>query len=76
MAVPKRKVSKSRSRMREANNSKLKAPTLTECKQCKAQIPTHRVCPECGYYKGVKYIETRNDIRAKKAEAAAKANAQ
>ena len=56
--------------MRNANNSKLTAPTLTECKQCKAKIPPHIVCPECGYYKGVKRIETKADVKAKRAEAA------
>ena len=76
MAVPKRKVSKARRNTRNANNSKLTAPTLTECKQCKAMIPPHTVCPECGYYRGVKRIETKADIRAKKAEAAAKNSAQ
>lgn len=76
MAVPKRKISKARRNTRESNNSKLSAPTLTECKQCKAKIPPHIVCPECGYYKGVKRVETKADIKAKKAEAAAKNSAQ
>ena len=51
-------------------------PTLTECKQCKAKIMPHIVCPECGYYDGVKRIETKNDVKAKKAKAAAERNAQ
>ena len=76
MAVPKRKISKARRNTRESNNSKLSAPTLTECKQCKAKIPAHIVCPECGYYKGVKRIETKADLKAKKAEAAAQHSAQ
>lgn len=76
MAVPKKKISKARRNTRASNNSKLTAPTLTECKQCKAKIPPHTVCPECGYYKGVKRLETKADIKAKKAEAAAKQNAQ
>lgn len=74
MAVPKRKVSKSRSSMRNANNSKLTAPTLTECKQCKTKIMPHTVCSVCGYYNGVKRIETKADVKAKKAAAAAAAN--
>ncbi len=76
MAVPKHKVSKARRNTRNANNSKLTAPTLTECKQCKAVIRPHVVCPECGYYDGVKRIETKNDVKAKRAKAAAERNAQ
>ena len=70
MAVPKRKTSKARRDTRRAHAFTASAPTLTECKQCKAKIPPHTVCCECGYYKGIKRIETKSDVKAKKAEAA------
>jgi large subunit ribosomal protein L32 len=66
MAVPKHKTSKARRNSRSAHNFALAAPTLTECKQCKAKIPPHTVCPECGYYKGVKRLETKSDRRKAK----------
>lgn len=56
MAVPKRKVSKTRRNKRRAN-WKLKAPNLTRCSQCHTLKAPHRVCDECGYYKGKEIIE-------------------
>jgi large subunit ribosomal protein L32 len=70
MAVPKHKTSKSRRDSRSAHNFTLDAPTLTECNQCHAKIPPHTVCPACGYYKGVKRIETKADKKAAKASKA------
>jgi large subunit ribosomal protein L32 len=35
---------------------KLAAPTLTKCTQCGSLILPHRVCPKCGYYKGVQFV--------------------
>lgn len=52
MAVPKRRTSKARKRKRRANWEKISMPFLTECPQCKENKLSHRVCPECGYYKG------------------------
>jgi len=51
MAVPKRKISKSRSRSRKAQWN-LKAPQLGKCQNCGSRIPTHVVCPQCGHYMG------------------------
>ena len=52
MATPKYKTSKSKAASRKAENMKLKAPTLVPCQTCGNLIPTHRVCPKCGYYAG------------------------
>ncbi|MBQ8894155.1 MAG: 50S ribosomal protein L32 [Clostridia bacterium] len=49
MAVPKRKVSKSRRDKRRSSVWKLGAPTLVECPQCHALKAPHKACPECGY---------------------------
>ena len=57
MAVPKRKQSNSRTGMRRAHDG-LKARELTLCPHClherriRVAVPTHVVCPECGYYQG------------------------
>lgn len=52
MAVPKRRMSKARKRKRRANWKKMSAPFLMECPRCREHKLSHRVCPECGYYKG------------------------
>ena len=51
MPSSKRKHSKSRRDKRRAN-WKLTIPGLVECPQCHTLIKPHRVCPECGFYKG------------------------
>lgn len=56
MAVPKRKTGKSATRSRRAANMKMTAPNLVECPQCHVLKMQHRVCPECGYYKGKEVI--------------------
>ncbi len=56
MAVPKRRVSKTRKRKRRTH-WKLTAPQLAECPKCREPKLPHRVCPECGNYKGKKAIE-------------------
>lgn len=50
MAVPKRKHSKTRQAKRRAN-WKLTGPNLTNCPQCHELKLSHRVCPNCGFYK-------------------------
>lgn len=51
MGVQQNRRSKSRNRHRRANH-KLTAPKLVRCAQCHSFTVSHRVCPECGYYKG------------------------
>ncbi len=55
MAVPFRRTSKTRKRMRRTH-FKLGVPGLVTCPHCGALIPAHTVCPKCGYYKGEKVI--------------------
>lgn len=52
MAVPKRKTSKSRRDKRRSSHWKLDMPTLITCKQCGDYTQPHKVCKNCGYYKG------------------------
>lgn len=55
MGVPKKKTSKSR-RDKRRTHWKLAPPSLSECPQCHEMKPPHRVCPKCGYYKGIEVI--------------------
>lgn len=51
MAVPKKKKSQSKTRMRRAQY-RVEFPALVRCPNCKAYRVSHRVCPECGHYGG------------------------
>ena len=51
MAVPKRKKSKSRIRMRKRSH-KVSIPATKPCPNCGERHLSHRVCPACGYYRG------------------------
>ncbi len=55
MAVPKKKMSRSRTRQRKAH-WKVSSPTLATCSQCGAMHIPHRVCHECGSYNGREII--------------------
>ena len=57
MAVPKSKVSRTRRDKRRGSNWKLTVPGLVKCANCGAFKLPHRVCPACGYYKGVEVIK-------------------
>ncbi len=61
MAVPKRKVSKSKGRSRLAANYKATMPTLVSCPQCHELKRAHAVCEACGYYDGEKKVAVKAD---------------
>ncbi|MDQ2889290.1 MAG: 50S ribosomal protein L32 [Gemmatimonadota bacterium] len=58
MAVPKRRVSKQRKRLR---NTAKGAPVtaLQKCPQCQAIKRPHHVCAECGYYGGKQRVAAK-----------------
>ncbi|NMA55093.1 MAG: 50S ribosomal protein L32 [Firmicutes bacterium] len=56
MAVPKQRLSRSRTRRRRAK-WKLSSPGLIKCPQCHEQTMPHRVCTFCGYYGGKQVIK-------------------
>lgn len=56
MAVPKGKISKARRDKRRAN-WKLTIPGMVKCPQCQAYVMPHRVCMECGFYKGKEVVK-------------------
>jgi large subunit ribosomal protein L32 len=56
MAVPKRRKSKSQARKRRSHNS-IRPPQYQYCSQCGTTVPSHVVCPNCGYYHGRTLVE-------------------
>jgi len=56
MAVPRKKVSKSRRNMRRSHDS-LAAPTSIECPNCGELKRPHHVCGACGYYAEREVVE-------------------
>lgn len=56
MAVPKSRTSRANKHSRKAN-WKLQAPGMVKCSKCSALILPHRVCSECGFYKGQEIIK-------------------
>jgi large subunit ribosomal protein L32 len=57
MAVPKRKQSSARQNKRRSSVWKMSAPTLVKCPKCGELMVPHRVCGNCGYYKGREVIK-------------------
>jgi len=58
MAHPKHKISKQR-RNKRRTHQKLELPALANCSNCGATVLYHRVCPQCGYYRGRLIIEKK-----------------
>ncbi|WP_076750313.1 50S ribosomal protein L32 [Desulfatitalea tepidiphila] len=60
MALPKRKISKSR-RDKRRTHQKIDAPTTVTCPECGEAMLPHHACPSCGSYKGRTATETEKD---------------
>jgi large subunit ribosomal protein L32 len=56
MALPKRKISRSK-RDKRRTHKKLSSPQYSTCPQCQEVKLPHRVCMECGYYNGQEIIK-------------------
>ena len=54
--LPKRKLSKGRSRRRRSHDA-LTPAKLVECSSCHEVRLPHHVCPNCGHYRGMDVIE-------------------
>ena len=63
MAVPKKRTSKSRKRMRRSHHA-LGSPNLSSCPDCGEMRPSHRACPSCGRYRGRQVIEVEAEDEA------------
>jgi len=57
LGVPKRKVSKSK-RDKRRTHWKAEPPNIVVCSNCGQPKLSHRICPNCGYYKGRSVIVT------------------
>ena len=66
MAVPARRTSKTKKRMRRTHLKKV-ANNVVNCPNCGAPIQPHRACVSCGFYKGKDVLE-KNDKKATKDE--------
>ena len=51
MAVPKRRMSRSRQGARRSHHF-IKPTQIQYCGHCEQPVLPHRVCPNCGYYQG------------------------
>lgn len=60
MAVPKRKVSRSRGNMR-ASHRALPKRQLSNCDTCSQAIRPHTICIYCGSYRGKVEIQAHED---------------
>jgi large subunit ribosomal protein L32 len=56
MAVPKKKTSKSKKNMRRSHDA-ISAPGISTCSQCQEPKLPHRVCANCGTYKGKEVLD-------------------
>ena len=61
MAVPKKKVSKSRRGNRRSHDS-LNFRTVVECPNCGAEKLPHQVCPSCGFYNKKEVVRKTEEI--------------
>ena len=59
MAVPKRRTSKTRKSKRRSH-MRLSLPGMVECSNCGETKLAHRVCKECGSYKGEEVVASAN----------------
>lgn len=62
MAVPKRRKSKSKIGMRRSHDA-IGVPNLRPCPKCGTYAIPHRVCSECGFYKGHLVVEQKVKIK-------------
>ncbi len=67
MVVPTKKLSRARYKKRRYQKEKLVNLQLQPCKNCGYLKLAHRVCPECGFYKGrfVKSFKKTKDQKQK-----------
>ncbi len=57
MAVPKKRLSRSRRDMRRAHDHIILTAAVETCPACMALKQRHHVCPSCGDYRGTKVIQ-------------------
>ncbi|HOP77037.1 MAG: 50S ribosomal protein L32 [Thermogutta sp.] len=70
MAVPKRRQSNARTGARRAHDY-LVVPPPSRCPNCNESVPTHVMCPKCGYYMG-RIVTDFEDIQRRQNQRQAK----
>ncbi len=63
MGVPKKKLSKSRTKRRRSEWLKIKLPAISICPKCKSVKMPHVVCPNCGFYKGREILPLKSKVK-------------
>ena len=61
MAVPKKRVSHSRTGMRRSINDRLTAKQVTPCPDCGEPKLPHHACMSCGKYNKVQAIDVKDN---------------
>ena len=61
MAVPKKRKSRSRRNERRSHDA-LADINFAVCQQCGAPTLLHKVCNECGYYRGRQVLKVKEEI--------------
>jgi large subunit ribosomal protein L32 len=61
MAVPKKKVSKSRKNTRRAVNWRIKVPEFSNCPECGEPKLAHNACTKCGKYKNRQVLAVKSE---------------
>lgn len=64
MTVPKQRHTKGKRNKRRMHIF-LKQPALSKCLKCGVAVLPHTVCKNCGYYKGVEYINVLERLTKK-----------
>jgi len=64
MAEPKKRLTSARSGKRRSQIF-LKTKNLSLCPQCQSPVLPHRVCPNCGFYRGQDILKLEEKLRAK-----------
>jgi large subunit ribosomal protein L32 len=60
MAVPKKKMSKSKTRMRRSHDH-LTVGSHSDCPKCGQPKQPHRICMSCGHYRGRQVIKIESE---------------
>ena len=64
MAEPKKRLTSARSGKRRSH-IKLEVKNLAICQKCQSPVFPHRVCSNCGYYRGEDLLKIEAKIKAK-----------
>jgi large subunit ribosomal protein L32 len=61
MAVPQKKISKSRKNKRRSHHG-MSSAHLGRCPRCSQAVKPHQICGNCGYYRGRRQVIDREGL--------------